>query len=252
MSKLLVDIGNSRIKWAILHHGQLSAGEQVSSSAEGIKALMDGAWQVLKPQQVLVSCVARQAIRDVLSSVAQGQWSLQPVFLTVPAQGCGIRNAYSKPQTMGPDRWAAMVGAYHQVKGAVCVVDCGTAMTLDVIDAQGQHQGGLILPGYHLQQQCITERAANIHIQEGELITSETGLGLSTLGCLQQGGLQALRGAIVQVLGRQEFAAIELVLTGGDAELVAEGLPWHYRLEPHLVLQGLALILRCEESDTLL
>ena len=252
MSNLLIDIGNTLIKWAVEQDGQLSVGEEMPSSAEGIIGLMAGPWQAIEPRRVLVSCVAHREIWDILSSAVQRHWSLEPWFLSVPAQACGIRNAYREPQTMGPDRWAAMVAAYHRVQGAVCVVGCGTAMTLDVVDGQGHHQGGLILPGYHLQQQCITQHAANIRTKQTEALQSETGLGQSSLGCLQQGSIMALRGAIGQVLAQPEYAAIALLMTGGDAKLVAEGLPWHYRLEPHLVLQGLALILRSQEKDTVL
>jgi len=216
-------------------------------------AMMSEHWQALNPRQVLVSCVGRQEIRDVLSSAAQRHWSHGLSFLSVPKQGCGVSNAYDEPETMGSDRWAVLVAAYHLVPGAVCVVDCGTAMTLDVVDHQGRHQGGLILPGYHLQQQCIVERAATIRTKDDEaLAVSHSGLGQSTLSCLRQGSLMALQGAISQVMGFKESTDIKLVLTGGDAKLVAEGLPWHYQVEPHLVLQGLAIILHSEEKDTVL
>jgi type III pantothenate kinase len=245
MSILLVDLGNSRLKWS-LYTGSLplSSRDGAAYREQPLATVLAAQWDALpRPARVMVACVADAATREDLQHWLQTQWSVQPEFLVSPAQALGLRNAYAEPARLGCDRWAAMVAAYHLAGSAVCVVDCGTAITLDVVSADGRHRGGLILPGLVAMQAGLTRHtrlpAVEITVADDAL------LGRSTEDAIALGGPRAVAALVEQTLGQltQQYGeAVSCYLTGGDAGHIASRLGVPYRQVSDLVLQGLAVI----------
>ena len=242
---LLIDIGNTRLKWAVDSARGFEPGEGLLSSAISPDEIVNQVWNRLQPAHVLISCVGKQELQQQISACIATKWGLEAELLVSPAKGNGITNAYSQPEKLGSDRWAAMVAAVDQVNEAVCVVDCGTAVTLDVVTADGLHQGGLITPGLGLSRQCL-QVATQMNFAMPESQLGRAYLGQSTEQCLQQGTLSAICGMINRTYQQttQNYGAVSLILTGGDAELLQACLEYESLLVPDLVLKGLSVIQR--------
>ena len=244
MQTLLVDFGNSRIKWARHAGGALHPSSVLRHRQQALPALLTQAWAALSPpQRVVIASVADPDRQTQLADWIKQHWSLEPEFIVSPAIGQGLRNSYREPARLGCDRWAAMVGAYHLAKAAVCVVDCGSAVTLDVVDAGGQHLGGLILPGVHTMQAALT---AHTTLAPVELTQSPTFLlGTSTEAAIAGGITHAISALVQQTLiqlAQTAEVTATCYLTGGDADIIAPLLQQPYVPEPDLVLKGLAIM----------
>jgi type III pantothenate kinase len=157
-------------------------------------------------------------------------------------QAAGVSNGYDHPERLGVDRWLALLGAYHSVKGSVCVADCGTAITVDVVDGEGRHQGGVIAPGLALMRRALAVAT------DGAVAGGGSFRGVfarETEAAVQGGTVNAAAGLIEKLMaesGRVLDTQPFLILTGGDAAPVAECLRLPHEIAPLLVLQGLWLI----------
>ena len=249
MDHLLIDLGNTRLKWALDHEGRLEYGDALSHREPGwTDRLQNELANVKTPASVMVCSVADQATTTKLKSMIDALWQMPVTLITSPKLGNGVSSAYSDAAALGSDRWAAMIAAYNKAKTAVCVVDCGTAVTLDIIDHKGRHQGGLIIPGLGLM-----ENALSVHTQvvpktaPPSLSAGDKELGSDTPGCIQAGSVHAVCGLIersVQQMNRRLKTSLECYITGGDARQVIPHLNLRAHFEPYLVLQGLALMAR--------
>ena len=144
--KLLVDIGNRRLKWATTSDGVFDdAGAFVHVNTPDLTA----EWGELKrPDSVWICCVADAKIRATVADFARQKWALQANFITAQKRAAGVVNAYPKPATLGGDRWAALLAAAALYpRQSLIIVDAGTAVTVDLLGDDGVHQGGVILPG---------------------------------------------------------------------------------------------------------
>lgn len=227
---LLVDLGNSRAKWAWLEQGQPGA-MQAGTLAELL--------QLPPPSQVWLSCVAASAQLVQL----QQAWptSVCHVMSSEVAAG-GVINGYREPQRLGVDRWLALVAARQLCRAPQLVVDAGTALTIDLLDEFGQHKGGWILPGLQLLQRALIGGTAAVRPQGSVAVE---GFGRDTAAAVGRGCQQMLLGAVrqAQAEGRKLLATAckpRLLLSGGDGPLLAELLAEPCLLVPDLVLRGLA------------
>lgn len=246
--KLLVDMGNSRVKWATVSNGMLS---QVSSLDYDEFQLQEY-WQHLEvPQQVWVSCVAKDEYWTSLSQTTQALWDLQPNRISSPQKGNGVTNGYVDAAKLGSDRWAAMVAAHQFYPTAVCVVDAGTALTVDGLSAEGKHLGGVIVPGVKMMQDSLVSNTATISaiMDNMENTLSASLLGSNTASGIIKGCWLASIGTVEKVYSRlseQSEGDVVCVLTGGNAAQIAELLSGQLVMEPvvdaDLVLKGLAII----------
>jgi len=245
---LLIDIGNTRLKWATSTAADFTPGGWCYSTETGVEQLFNGSFSTIEVDRVVLANVAQPSLVQVIRRLIGQQWGMEVEELKSAKLACGVTNAYSDPAGLGVDRWAAMIGAYALTQGAVCVVDCGTAMTIDVIDQQGRHIGGLILPGYKLMQQAIMQRGAQLSdVTENETHPEVMQFGRNTTQCIVQGSLLACKAVIEQALAQAELdcgGRVSLIITGGDAELIRSALVCQSRFEPELVLQGLSVLAR--------
>ena len=251
--KLLVDVGNSRAKWACFDGRTLSGygsfvHRDAGANTASFEQLLDAHWREFGPPHgVLCCCVAGFTQRETLRCWAAQAWRCGVEFVLSEAEGHGVKNAYAEPHTLGADRWVALVAARALYPGTVCIVDCGTAVTVDVLQKDGVHAGGLILPGLELMR--VSLRAGTGEIPLPDAPTQGDFLARSTTHAVVSGTLNAVAGAVERVHARcaKEFGEVRCVLTGGDAQPVMQALKVPAVLEPHLVLRGLG-IFACSPS----
>lgn len=244
---LLLDVGNTRLKWA------WQSGETFLPGSELVHAGRLGIDQLTQigrhhsPTRVVAVCVAGDSVAESLRIQVQREFGKQVEFVTAATEVGGIRNAYKQPAQLGSDRWAALIAAHQRRPGYLCVIDAGSALTLDLVRPDGQHLGGYILPGLAMLQNCLLERTA-IPLPPGSVnFASGTQPGNSTRSCIANGALQAACGLIertVLQLEQQGNETVQCVLTGGDSQSLAAVLSIPYEIEPDLVLMGLAQIVR--------
>lgn len=246
---LLLDAGNSRLKWAMLRNADLEHGGSFALAQGNIGELASAAWSELeRPAAVIVANVAGEPVRRGLNSWAKRRWKLVPEYVQAVAEAFGVRNAYRQPERLGIDRWLALLGARELFNGALCVVDCGTALTIDVLAQDDQHLGGLIIPGMRLMQHALTERSETVRQQIADASHAQvTLLGTDTGSAVAGGTLYAEVAMIDRVfddLQAELGEPLHCVLTGGDAQRLAPLLAVRGDLEADLVLRGLARIAR--------
>ena len=240
---LLLDIGNSRLKWAsttgeqLSHHGALVRDDKIFT------ALATDWQQLPRPQRILASNVAGDEFARGLSDWIKGYWNLNVEYVAVEQGLHGLEIAYSQPQLFGVDRWVALIAARHLYPGAVCVIDCGTAVTLDVVDDTGKHLGGVIVPGLALMRSTLLQRSAGVSRGiESASASAHTLLGHDTRSGVDLGALYAVAGAISHTLIKiktEVAQPITSIITGGDADVVLNETAAGYHHLPHLVLHGL-------------
>ncbi len=247
--KLYVDIGNSRIKLAV-------------EDARGLRMVggfpHDGSWphvlsasldQMPVPDYVGGCYVSSETLAGELEANLKARWGLECRWLRSTSSQAGLFSAYQSPELLGADRWAAMLGALERGHTPSCIVDCGTAATVDVVDAHGRHKGGLIFAGLSLSRQALSARAHRLSdAGEGELPL----LATETLTAIRSGTFHALCSAIdglYRSVRDTQPDPPRLILTGGDADVVAPALAEHRPIvEADLVFWGLARVARLGEA----
>lgn len=249
---LLFDIGNSRVKWAwltggIVHHVGGAAHREADWRAAFESANAGG----LRPVRVLASNVAGREFAESLTDWTGRHWQVQPKFVSAQAAAYGVTNAYHDPMKLGSDRWVALVGAHYYGAGPACIVDCGTALTIDALTADGQHLGGLILPGLTMMRRVLPSNtqgiAFTISATEETLLTP---FARTTQHAVAQGSLYAQVAAIDRAVKDMmvTLGAATRIVTGGDAPLILPHLVGSYRHEPHWILKSLAIITNAGET----
>lgn len=170
----------------------------------------------------------------------QAALGIEAEFVASTAAACGIRNSYAEPERMGADRWVAMIAARVLTDRSCYVVDCGTAVTIDALAADGRHLGGVIIPGMRLMREALYRETRQIPPEAGEARL----FGQSTRDCVWGGAVYAVASAIDGITGRMmaDHGSGLCLLTGGDAEIVLPYLQGEYRWEPDLIFTGLRVI----------
>ena len=153
-STLLIDMGNSRVKWALANESTRDVGEPFANRGSDTDfSLLD---TVPRPAKIVVANTAGEACASIFSAWCNRVWGLAPQFLKSPARQGGLRNSYADPQALGVDRWLAMVAARQTREGAFAVVDCGTAITVDAVSSDGDFLGGVISAGPATSLRALT------------------------------------------------------------------------------------------------
>lgn len=233
--KLLIDMGNSRVKWR-LKERELTLAAGAASYAEGWQWLVEIS-AVHAVQAVWVSSVAG-AEREQAFSAALAELNLpEAAFAHTQAQASGLSCAYADCSRLGVDRWLAMLGARFAVAGPLAVVDSGTAITVDVVTAQGEHQGGWIGPGVQLMRRALAGESGALVGALSEPYQVQLMLGHSTRTAIDGAITMMGRGLIDAALAQAE-PGVTLLLTGGDALHWQQAYP-DAQVLPELVFSGL-------------
>ncbi|HEY1091034.1 MAG TPA: type III pantothenate kinase [Burkholderiaceae bacterium] len=245
MSFLAIDIGNTRLKWAVYASPQPGAVQLAHGAVflENIDQLAETEWaQLAAPHSVLGCCVAGDSVRQRVEEQLE-LWDVEPRWIVSAAQGGGITNGYDHPSRLGNDRFVALVGARHHVltRGparAVLVVMVGTAVTVDALDAGGHFLGGLILPGHGIMLRSLEGGTAGLRVPTGEVREFPT----NTSDALTSGGNYAITGAIERMhrhLARRAGQAPLTLMTGGAGWKVAPSLEIEHELHESLIFDGI-------------
>ena len=250
---LLIDIGNTRIKWARLDRGVL--GEQAAAvhadwtREDFVRHILNTGPRV---ERVFIGNVGGQRMGDLAHAAIHGTWQLEPRFVHSPAAQAGIRNAYPEPAKLGVDRWLALLGGRALEPRPLCVVSVGTAMTIDGLDAGGQHLGGVIVSGPDLMVASLLKNTSDIAQRAAGGQARDELFADNTLGAIEQGALQALAALVerAQATLRQQLGeAPQLLLTGGACRRIQAAIHAPSREIPDLVLRGLAVVAAQPESS---
>lgn len=238
---LLIDMGNTRLKWAITTGSQIAAGQPLFNNRINRGELIK-LWQAIHhPRRIAISCVSKNQLLKLVQSVALERWpNTNIIQVKSQAQLLGVSNAYPQPEMLGVDRWLALIAVWQTYQRPACIVDCGTAITVDLIDAEGKHQGGLISPGLTLMKKSLASGTEALSV--GETVVPIAAVSDHTEGAIYNGTLMAAIGLIEHVLAKYP-QNLQLILTGGDAELIAGQLGIPSIVDPILVLRGLLYIL---------
>ena len=247
--QLLIDFGNTRIKWATLEQGKYSYAEAAPYREAALEGQMRSWWGEL-PAPVAIHCasVTTDIFNRQLDDWCRQQWQRPVTWLWPAATQLGVSNAYARPETLGSDRWAALLAARRLSPGDVGVIDCGSAITIDLLRADGRHEGGYIVPGLWLMQHCLLRGTGRIEATPAVSESSEP--GTSSEACIRRGATRAALGlleSVMQTRSPRDVGPREWLLTGGDAPLLQSLLADRCRVVPDLVLRGLACIAEADE-----
>jgi type III pantothenate kinase len=234
--KLLIDAGNTRIKWALVDGDEwLRSGVLPVEQSGALPQQFAGVHDI---QQVWVSNVAGEEVAQHIRDIKVGQEAGKIKFIVAREMQCGVRNGYSDAGQLGSDRWAALIAAWHLMRGKCMVVNCGTAITIDTLSEQGEFIGGLILPGVELMQRSLVAATNQLRLEQGKCVAYP----LNTADALFSGATQACCGAIERQYILLDDASAPVVLSGGAAGVLQKNLNLPLNVVDNLVLQGLLLI----------
>lgn len=237
--KLLLDLGNTRLKWAMVSTDNWGERGAVAWD-EDVSAVLEHAWADLEqPHRVLGASVVDASRETHIERVVVERFARQVEWVRTPAEACGVRIAYAEPSRLGVDRFLAMVAA-HAAGQAPCVLaGIGTALTLDALTAEGQHLGGLIAPGPLLMQQSLFGATARVRPDHPGAIRD---IADNTADAVVSGCWQAVAALIERFathVARQSGGAQHLLLDGGDAVALLPLIGTPAELAADSVLRGL-------------
>lgn len=243
-SVLLLDVGNSRVKWALVQ-----AGEWIAEGAAGhdeTAKLLDAWDRFPTPARVTASNVAVETHIMRISEYWKSR-NITLQWMKATRQCAGVLNLYDIPDQLGSDRWAALVGAWGKTQTSCLVVSAGTAVTVDALNDRGEFIGGMILPGKRLMQNSLIAGTHALHDVAGQSVdfprntpdAASSGIA-AAISCTVRTAHQRLSATSVQ--------PPPCLLTGGDAEWLAAQLPFGAIIAPRLVLEGL-MIMTLEDAQ---
>lgn len=245
MTFLAIDVGNTRLKWALYTkpHRDAPLLAQGAEFLDNIDKLADGAWATLTPPTHMLGCiVAGDAVRRRVEAQME-LWEVAPQWVVASAGEAGLTNGYDYPARLGADRWVAMIGAWHHAFSTgparpLVVVMVGTAVTVDAIDARGKFLGGLILPGHGIMLRALESGTAGLHVPTGEVREFPT----NTSDALTSGGTFAIAGAVncmVQHLRDHCGTQPKCIMAGGAGWKMAPSMSVQFELVDNLIFDGL-------------
>jgi type III pantothenate kinase len=246
MSFLAVDVGNTRLKWALYREPVPGAAMLAHGAVflEAIDELAEGQWRDLPvPSRMLGSVVAGEGVRRRTEAQLEELWDIEPRWVVSSAQACGVTNGYDHPNRLGVDRWVAMIGARQRIleRGAAkpaLVVMVGTAVTVDALDTEGRFLGGLILPGFGLMLRALEMGTAGLKAPTGEAVDFPT----NTSDALMSGGADAVAGAVERMhrkLTKRCGQAPTLIMSGGAAVKLDSITDLPFETVDTLIFEGL-------------
>ena len=235
---LAIDAGNSRVKWG-WHDGSAWSNLATVSLIEFAASNHDinpFAATHENPERIVISNVAGEGAHQLLVNWTS-IFEAEPFWLAGEAERCGVKSRYERPEQLGADRWASLVAARALHRGNCLVVNAGTATTADLLSAEGEFLGGLILPGVDLMRFVLHEHTGRLPLQEGRFVP----LPRNTIDAIETGCRHAQAGAVERMY-RRAGAGAQCLVSGGAGHALIEQLDIPCRYVENLVLEGLARI----------
>ncbi len=238
--ELLFDIGNTRCKYALSDNGNLSAINYVDSQQ------ISAQW-LTRHFSTITRCLIANVNRDDISQLIVNwcqSYHIACDVLHSEAQKFGVRCAYEKPETLGVDRWLAVLAAEKLFAKQTCViVDAGTATTIDVISDQGQHLGGWILPGIELLSSCLINNTVKVAAKPGNInaltFANNTSDAVNQASWAATSGMLSVALELAQQYNSDSLQVVQLVLTGGNAKQLSQCYQGQYTLVNDLIFIGM-------------
>ncbi|MCW5589087.1 MAG: type III pantothenate kinase [Legionellales bacterium] len=252
--KLLIDIGNTRIKWAQYKEGQLHYGEPQHHQDYSLDHLFNTLWKnIPTPQSIVAANVAGTLVMDRLTAWAQQTWGLPVHFIKSKKKFGNIINAYENAEQLGIDRLLNLVAArFFHPEHCVAIISAGTALTVDVLNKNNQHEGGLIAPGFGILQHTMNQLLPYTEHYQLDCSDLFAKLGRSTPECIQAGVQYMCIGFVNQAISQiQQTYGKEtgIYLTGGNAKGLLPYVDPTVCLQPFMTLQGLAVMSDLEQDN---
>lgn len=234
---LQLDVGNSSAKWRLLVDGEVRArGQYIAGDEASRDALLACTDSV---DAIWVSSVAAPGAEAELHAMLQERWAVEPWFARTPAVCGDLVNSYAEPSRMGVDRWLAMLGARARCRERLCVIDVGSALTIDLVAADGRHEGGYIIPGPDLMERALLLDTGRVRFDEA--VDYALAPGRSTAQAVRHGIAVAQVGAVAMAL-QQAGGRPALFFCGGGGAALRAGLGRGGELAPDLVFEGLTVM----------
>jgi len=248
VSVLLVDIGNTRVKWARFANGRLQkqrAAAHEGWQAEDFEERLVGRARGI--ERIIVASVGGARLDRHLTAAARRVSGITPQFVLTTRRLGGVHTAYAQPWRLGVDRFVAAIAAHRMApRRAVCIVDIGTAMTIDLVDARGGHVGGAIIPGPRLMVASLLRGTSGILNRSGGKAVGKSLFARDTRAGIEQGALYAAAGVVDRAVteAHRALGASPLVLlTGGAAPAIHPLIRSTHSSVPDLVLRGLVALI---------
>lgn len=244
---LLIDIGNSRIKW--LYANKLPAQVEAVSYNINWKRKLHLSWHLLpEPEVIALSTVNDDEISQTIIALAQKLWQKPvKVFVSQKTTQDTLTIAYQDAQRLGSDRYLAMLGARSLTQEPLCVIGCGTAITLDAVDGEGMHLGGVILPGMRIAENALLQRTTHLtHMR-----WTPHFLGKDTASCIGAGIHHALPAGIEHIIDDLDHKferKFKRFVFGGDAQILF-GKRKGYKIDPFLIFRGMLHLLETGKTS---
>ncbi len=242
---MLIDLGNSSLKWTFVQGNRLDEVNRLAHQQEMLVHQLEQVWgNIQPPKAVWVATVANQSLQDDLRQWIESHWSAPLHFMRTEKSALGVTCAYHRPVELGVDRWAAILAAYQYHPQGVCVLDCGTAITLDLVHGDGRHLGGYILPGFELMRQSLFGNTAIAAVDD---VQPSGEWGDSTTSCIALGGRKAVASLVESSVERLQAAGVcdpALILTGSSVNEITSMIEIDYEIREQLVLEGLLMYAR--------
>ena len=235
---LQLDVGNSSIKWRLLEGAEVrDRGQCAHDDAAAKHALLE---RINADAQVWVASVAGPDFERELDALFARHRGVKPWFARTTSTAGGLANSYQQPERMGVDRWLAMLAARARAGGRLCVVDAGSALTIDLVAASGQHEGGYIIPGPALMERALLLDTDRVRFDED--VSYSLTPGRSTAEAVRHGIALAQVGAVIAALDIVEGETPQLLFCGGAGETLMHLLDRGGIYAPDLVFEGLAVL----------
>ncbi|MEP7246067.1 MAG: type III pantothenate kinase [Gammaproteobacteria bacterium] len=248
-STLLVDIGNTRIKWARFVDGKLTRQRAAAHAGWGRDDFARHVFGRARGlERIIVVSVAGSRVDRAFTAAARERAGIAPEFFTSTRRVADVTTLYLEPWRLGADRLAGVIGGHQLAKRrAVCIIGVGTALTLDLVDARGMHLGGAIVPAPSLMKDSLLTQTHGIRRRAHGGTAAGSFFARSTRAAIEQGSRYAAAAVIDRAVAeaRRLLGRTPLVLlTGGGAPALRPLIRSAHTLVPDLVLQGLATLAR--------
>jgi len=246
--KLLIEIGNSKLKATQLHldaKGDMTGMHYLGSYVVAEFCHRPNLDKIGVVDQIIYANVGSEQNYHHVKTLAR-KLKVRYQQVSSPTHAFGVTNSYDIPKKLGVDRWLAFLAAYKEALSPVVVIDIGTAMTVDLVDANGHHLGGWINPGFRLMNLALTEHTALV--RGGGHHGEELSFGTNTKEGVQNGCRAALAGTVLYAIekAKSKFEGVTptLYLTGGGTNHLPPEIKKLGIYRPHLVLEGLSLYVK--------
>ena len=245
MSVLLVDVGNTRIKWSVLRGEKLGRQKALEHASISARDLARQLFSTRGITRVIAASVAGTRLNRLLARTCREKTGVVCEFVASARNAAGLTTRYREPWRLGVDRFMGVIAGYHMARArGACGVDIGTALTIDLVDPLGVHLGGAIIPGPELMTGSVLRNTAGIARRASGALASRGLFAQNTRAAIGQGARYAVAATIDRAVTEAQRTLHRtplVLLTGGAAVQVESLLQSSYVSVPDLILRGVAL-----------